>query len=241
MSGVSLVVVRPPGQARGFTLIELLAAITLLGVLTAVLMGTVRGAERSTSAATDVVERTEQYSRAQAFLREHLSGALPMRWRREVGQPLKFAGHGDNVIYLAPITSQIATGGVSWWQLAVAKSATSPSRSQLVLRRVAPDPEEKTVPEVPTADPIVLADNIDSLSLAYFDAGDDPLNNPDAGVWRDVWEENARMPSMIRIRVTERGGQQWPELRVALKLTQALGCSFDFQRQRCIIQGGASR
>ena len=38
-------------QQHGFTLIELIAAITLLAVLTTILMGTVRGAERSTSAA----------------------------------------------------------------------------------------------------------------------------------------------------------------------------------------------
>ena len=172
-------------RSRGFTLIELLAAITLLALLTAILMGTVRGAERSTSAATEVGERTEQYSRTQAFLREHLAGVLPMRWRREVGQPLKFAGRADSLVYLAPITSQIATGGVNWWQLTVAKSSGNPPRGQLVLRRAAPDPEEKAVPEIPAADAITLADNIESLTLAYFDPGDDPLNNPDAGAWRD--------------------------------------------------------
>ena len=228
-------------RSRGFTLIELLAAITLLALLTAILMGTVRGAERSTSAAAEVGERTEQYSRTQAFLREHLAGVLPMRWRREVGQPLKFAGRADSLVYLAPITSQIATGGVNWWQLTVAKSSGNPPRGQLVLRRAAPDPEEKVVPEIPAADAITLADNIESLTLAYFDPGDDPLNNPDAGTWRDSWDENARMPTMIRVRVVEQGGRQWPDLTVALKLTQALGCNFDFQRQRCIIQGVANR
>ena len=44
-------------------------------------MGAVRGAERSTSAATEVGERTEQYSRTQAFLREHLASLLPIAER----------------------------------------------------------------------------------------------------------------------------------------------------------------
>ena len=224
---------------RGFTLIELIAAITLLAVLTTILMGTVRGAERSTSAANDAVERTEQYARTQAFLREHISGVLPMRWRREVSQPLKFIGTSSNVTYFAPVTSQIAEGGVMWWQLAVAKSQL---KSQLVLRRRPSDPEEKAVPDLSSSEqPIVLADNIESLSITYFDAGDDPLTNPDAGAWRDSWDENARMPSMIAIRVTESGGKRWPDLYVPVKLSQALGCNFDFQRQRCIIQGVVSR
>jgi general secretion pathway protein J len=231
-------------KGRGFTLIELLAAITLLGLLAAILMGTVRGAERSTTAATDVVERTEQYARTQAFLRDHLGGALPLRWRREVNQPLKFDGKQSTLTYFAPVTSQIAEGGVMWWQLAVAKSTGSGAAgkgSQLVLRRMPVVPDEKAVPDLASAEAIVLADNIETLTLSYFDPGDDPLTNPDAGVWVDTWDENARMPSLITLRVTETGNRRWPDLTVPLKLSQALGCNFDFQRQRCIIQGAVTR
>ena len=217
----------------GFTLIELIAAITLLALLTTILMGTVRGAERSTTAANDVVERTEQYARTQAFLREHVSGVLPLRWRREVGQPLKFNGKSSNMTYFAPITSQIAEGGVMWWQLAV---ATSQQKSQLVLRRLPSDPEQKEVPDLSAAEAIVLADNISALSISYFDPGDDPVTSPDGGTWVTSWDENARMPSMIAIRVTEAGDRRWPDLFVPLKLSQALGCNFDYARQRCSIQ-----
>ena len=228
-------------KARGFTLIELLAAITLLGLLAAILMGTVRGAERSTTAATDVVERTEQYARTHAFLRDHVGGALPLRWRREVNQPLKFTGTQSTLTYFAPVTSQIAEGGVMWWQLAVAKSSSPSKGSQLVLRRLPAVPDEKAVPDLASAEAIVLADNIDSLTISYFDPGDDPLTNPDGGTWLDSWDENARMPTLITLRVTEAGDRKWPELTVPLKLSQAIGCNFDFQRQRCIIQGTARR
>ncbi len=230
---------RAAAAQRGFTLIELIAAITLLAVLTTILMGTVRGAERSTSAANDAVERTEQYARTHAFLREHISGVLPMRWRREVSQPLKFSGKQTSLTYFAPVTSQIAEGGVMWWQLAVAKST---QKSQLVMRRQAADPEEKAVPDISAAEqPIVLADNIEALSISYFDAGYDPLTNPDSGNWVDSWDENSRMPSIIAIRVTETGGKRWPDLYVPVKLSQALGCNFDYQRQRCIIQSTVNR
>ena len=228
-------------KQQGFTLIELLAAITLLGLLAAILMGTVRGAERSTTAATDVVERTEQYARTHAFLRDHVGGALPLRWRREVNQPLKFNGTQSTLTYFAPVTSQIAEGGVMWWQLAVAKSSSPSKGSQLVLRRLPAVPDEKAVPDLASAEAIVLADNIDALTISYFDPGDDPLTNPDGGTWLDSWDENARMPTLIALRVTEAGDRKWPELTVSLKLSQAIGCNFDFQRQRCIIQGTARR
>ena len=228
-------------KQHGFMLIELLAAITLLGLLAAILMGTVRGAERSTTVATDVVERTEQYARTQAFLRDHIGGALPLRWRREVNQPLKFNGKQNTLTYFAPVTSQIAEGGVMWWQLAVAKSSSPSKGSQLVLRRLPVVPDEKAVPDLASADAIVLADNIETLNISYFDAGDDPLTNPDAGTWLDTWDENARMPSLVTLRVTEAGNRKWPDLTVPMKLSQALGCNFDFQRQRCIIQGTVTR
>ena len=234
-SRLSPLLQRRAAAQRGFTLIELIAAITLLALLTTILMGTVRSAERSTSAANDAVERTEQYARTQAFLREHISGVLPMRWRRELSQPLKFSGRQTSLTYFAPVTSQIAEGGVMWWQLAI---ATSQQKSQLVLRRRPSDPEEKAVPDLSSAEqPIVLADNIEALSISYFDAGDDPLRNPDSGSWVESWDENSRMPSMIAIRVTESGGKRWPDLYVPVKLSQALGCNFDYQRQRCLIQG----
>lgn len=228
---------------HGFTLIEMLAALTLLALLSAILMGSVRGAERSTTAATDVMERTEQYARTQAFLRDHVGGALPLRWRREVGQPLKFEGRQNTLTYFAPVTSQIAEGGVMWWQLAVDASTTAGASKggKLVLRRLPAATEQKQVPDLASAEPIVLADHIDGLTISYFDAGDDPLTNPDGGNWLDAWDENARMPVLIKIRVTETGGKAWPELTVPLKLSQALGCNFDFQRQRCLIQGTAPR
>ena len=80
-----------------------LAAITLLCAADSDPDGTVRGAERSTSAATEVGERTEQYSRTQAFLREHLAGCCPcagvVKWATASS-----AGRADSPVYLAPIT-----------------------------------------------------------------------------------------------------------------------------------------
>ena len=49
------------------------------------------------------------------------------------------------------------------------------------------------------------------------------------------------MPTLIKLQVTEAGNRKWPDLTVPLKLSQALGCNFDFQRQRCIIQSTVTR
>ncbi|MGL5002045.1 MAG: prepilin-type N-terminal cleavage/methylation domain-containing protein, partial [Casimicrobium sp.] len=123
-------------RARGFTLIELLAALVLFALLASILMGMVGNADRSTNAANAANERTEQYTRTHAFLSEHISNTLPLRWRREVNQPLKFNGQSSNITYLAPVISQIAEGGVLWWQLALRESG---DKKQLVLKRLPQD------------------------------------------------------------------------------------------------------
>lgn len=217
---------------RGFTLIEVLAAMTLLALLASVLFGAVRSAEQITTAATNANERSEQYTRTHAFLSEHISNALPLRWRREVNQPLKFAGSNNSITYLAPITSFIADGGVMWWQLSVRKNG---EKKQLVLTRLPQDPEVKEIPDLKEGEVVVLADRIDALALSFFDPGDEPVTLPEAGTWLDAWDENARMPSLVRIRVTEVGGYRWPELIVPLKISQSIGCNFDFAKQRCVI------
>ncbi len=224
--------------ARGFTLIELLAALALFALLASILMGMVGNADRSTNAANRSNERTEQYMRTHAFLSEHLANALPLRWRRELNQPLKFEGKSASVMYLAPVISQIAEGGVLWWQLLVRENN---GKKQLVLKRLPQDPELKELPNLGQAEASVLADGIDALSLSYFDPGDDPVQQPDAGKWVDAWEENSRMPSMIRVRIKETGGIEWPDLVIPLMITQSIGCNFDATRQRCIIANQVQR
>ncbi len=217
---------------KGFTLIELLAAMTLFALLASILMGMVRNADRTSNASTASSERSEQYTRTHAFLSEHLANALPLRWRREVNQPLKFDGKASSVTYLAPVISQIAEGGVLWWQLAVRDRS---EKKQLVLKRLPQDPEAKELPDMAAAESSVLADGIESVALAYFDPGDDPVQQPEAGKWVEVWDENDRMPSLIRVSVKETSGARWPDLVIPLRITQAIGCNFDFAKQRCVI------
>jgi general secretion pathway protein J len=220
------------GDARGFTLIELLAAMTLFALLASILMGMVRNADRSTNAATASIERTEQYTRTHAFLSDHIANTLPLRWRRETNQPLKFEGKPSSITYLAPVISQIAEGGVLWWQLSLREQN---GKKQLVLKRLPQDTEAKEVPDMKEGEASVLAEGIESITLAYFDPGEEPVREPEAGKWVDTWDENDRMPSMVRIKVRETNGTGWPDLVVPMKISQAVGCNFDFARQRCII------
>jgi general secretion pathway protein J len=165
-------------------------------------------------------------------LSEHVANTLPLRWRREVNQPLKFEGRNSTITYLAPVISQIAEGGVLWWQLTTREFN---GKKQLVLKRLPQDPEAKELPDMKDGEASVLADGIDAITLSYFDPGDDPVQQPESGRWVDSWDENDRMPSMVRLQVKESSGTSWPDLVIPMKISQAVGCNFDFQRQRCVI------
>lgn len=223
---------------RGFTLLELLAALVIFALLASVLMGMVGNADRATNASNRANERTEQYSRAHAFLNEHIANVMPLRWRRELNQPLKFVGRNDRVTFLAPVISQIAEGGVLWWQLELREVN---GKRALVLARLPQDSEAKEIPDLARAEFSVLASDIDSLSIAYFDVGEDPVNQPEAGRWVDSWDENNRMPSLVRLKIREVGNRDWPEMVIPLRITQAIGCNFDFRQQRCIIANQVPR
>ncbi len=220
----------------GFTLLELLAALVLLALLSAVLFGIVGNADRSVHAASLANDRAEQMLRLRGFLREHVGGLLPLRWRRELGQPLRFEGRENSLTYLAPVLSHIAEGGVLWWRLEVdGQESGRPPR--LVLRRLAQDPELREIPDFREAEAIVLAEGVSSLRLRYFDPGPNPTDEPEGGRWVTSWNEPARSPNAIEIALFDPNERALLTTTIKLAITPAVGCTYDFQRQRCLLPG----
>lgn len=222
---------------RGFTLIEIVAALVLLALLATVLFGIIGNAERSLTAATAAQERAEQTVRLRQFLRDHLGGVLPLRWRREVGQPLRFEGRSASVTFLAPVLSHIAEGGVMWWRLEVESGERD--RPRLVIRRLPQNPEVADIPDFREAETIVLAEPVAELALRYFDPGPNPVEEPEAGRWVASWDEPGRSPAAIEVTLRDRQGAAILATVVQLHLSPSIGCNFDFQRGRCLIPGVA--
>ncbi|MCS6996717.1 MAG: prepilin-type N-terminal cleavage/methylation domain-containing protein [Casimicrobiaceae bacterium] len=227
----------PQRRARGFTLVEVVAALVLLALLATVLLGIVGNAERSVTAATLAQERAEQQLRLRELLREHLGGLMPLRWRGELGHPLRFEGRPNSVTFLAPVLSHIAEGGVMWWRMEIDEENSA--RPRLVLRRLPQDSELREIPNFREAETISLAEGFSRLELRYFDPGGNPAEEPEAGKWVASWEELGRSPSAIEVRLFDAAGALRFGTVVQLNLSQAVGCNFDFERQRCVIPGVA--
>jgi general secretion pathway protein J len=216
---------------RGFTLLELIVALVLLGLLSAVLFGSIRLAGRSTDRGEAAAENASSMRLVQQFLRANLEAQHPLRMRKMTDWPLLFSGTQDELRYASMLPPRIAGGGV--WLYRLRLVADDP-RSPLVLDRMIPDLTASELPDFPNdAERSVLADDIAKLKIGYF--GRDPDAAPSMEpTWRDTWSDAQKLPLLIRIDVQPKAGPAWPTLYVAPREAPEAGCrAWDMARERC--------
>ena len=215
---------------RGFTLLELIIALVLLGLLSAVLFGSVKLAGRSTDTGEAKANAAAAMRLTQQFLRTNLEAQHPLRMRKIVDWPLLFTGTADELRYASELPARVAGGGIWFYRLALRPDEP---RSPLVLERMVPDLSADALPEFANADRSVLAEGIASLKLGYF--GREPDAGADAEAsWHDQWSDAQRLPMLIRIDVTPKQGAPWPTLYIAPREAPEAGCrAWDTARERC--------
>jgi general secretion pathway protein J len=208
-------------RARGFTLVELTVALVLMAGMAAVLFGSLSLAARSWDAGEAKALQTSDMRSTQAYLREQLSAEFPQRLWKAVEFPLLFAGERDEIRYAAVLPARVAEGGVYYFRLAVVRAG---EKSQLVQERAIPDLAALQEPEFRDAERSVLADDIAELRIAYF--GRDPgAGDVDRPTWRDRWDDQQRLPLLVRIDVKPSRGTPWPTLIVEPRPAPEAGCA----------------
>lgn len=198
---------------HGFTLLETIVALTLLGLMLAVLSGSIRFAGQSRDAAASRIDSIDNMRIAQDFLRQTLAQAHPKRWLKAVGRPFVFRGERDELAMAAPLTARVGVGGLFLLKLSLVDAEQGKGKN-LVLARVFPEPDAQEMPDFSSAETTVLAENLAELEFAYL-GRDDDASDP---AWRDDWKEGARMPEAVRVRIRPVRGSAWPELVVPLRV-----------------------
>lgn len=218
-------------SARGFTLVELLIALALMGLMSAVLAGSLALAARSTEAGEAKVEETASMRVAHEFLRAQLEAQHGQRLKKVAEFPLLFRGDRDEMRFAAPLPARVQGGGVWYYRLRVADVGGKPS---LVLDRTIPDPVAPAPPDFAGAEYSVLATDVKSLSIGYYgrEAG---LQEGFEPAWRDRWDDPQRLPMMIRVDVEPGRGPRWPTLYAVPREAPEAGCrAWDNARGRCV-------
>jgi general secretion pathway protein J len=207
---------------HGFTLLELLAAITLLGLLMAVLFGGLRLGARVWETADARLDASSRIQIVQDFIRQRLAETLPLEAlapepAQEGGFAPLFQGTPQAVRFAGLLPEHLGAG-LYLMDLVLADSGKADGSGNLVLRWRPFDLYDETREEVEPEER-VLVENIEGLELAYFGT-----NNPEQPPeWREGWERQPELPRLIRIRVhfAEDDERQWPELIVRPMLDRA--------------------
>ena len=198
---------------RGFTLLETIVALTLLGLMLAVLTGSIRFAGQSRDAAASRIDGVDNMRIAQDFLRQTLAQAHPKRWLKGIGRPFVFRGERDELSMAAPLTARVGVGGLFLLNFALVDAGQGKGKN-LVMARTFPEPDAQEMPDFSSADTTVLAENLAELEFAYL-GRDDDASDP---TWRDDWRVSTRMPEAVRVRIRPAHGAAWPELVVPLRV-----------------------
>jgi general secretion pathway protein J len=198
---------------HGFTLLELLAAITLLGLLMAVLFGGLRLGARVWETADQRLDANTRIQIVQDFVRQRLTQTLPLESlgpnlaEADGFEPL-FAGTTEAVRFAGVLPENLGAG-MYLMELVLADTGHADGSGDLVLRWRPFDPYDESGEQVEPEER-VLIEHVEGLEFAYFGFSD-PQQPP---AWRQGWERQPELPRLIRLRVrfAENDERQWPEL-----------------------------
>ncbi|MEQ8249173.1 MAG: prepilin-type N-terminal cleavage/methylation domain-containing protein [Alphaproteobacteria bacterium] len=193
---------------RGFTLIELLVGLTLLGLVVVALSGGLRIGLMGTDRVTTRASQLDQLRGVQAFLRERIAAARPIRWTDDRGgSVIAFDGRAGRLAFVADLPAYPDVGGL--YKLVVEREGTD-----LVLARTL------TEGRVPGFDGVsatrdVIARDIGVVRFSYFGRADrgEPM-------WHDTWTAAQSLPDLVRIELgaARTDGAIWPAIVIAPRL-----------------------
>lgn len=198
---------------HGFTLLELLVAVTLLGLLMAVLSGGLRLGARVWEAADGRLDAIAKMQIVQDFIRQRLAETLPLERVPPdpadpgISEPL-FLGTAEAVRFASLFPEHLGAG-LYLAELHLTESRDAGVARNLVLRW---HPLEASDPTAEEVEERMLIENIEGLELSYFGTID-PGQPPS---WQQSWKQQPGLPGLIRLRVrfADDDERRWPELVV---------------------------
>lgn len=211
---------------EGFTLLELLIAMTLLGLLMALLFGGLRFGARAWEHSEAHTTGMDDVRLAQAFIRSEIEQAYPLLVLTDPIHPhMDFEGGTEALVFLAPAPTSIAAAGRARIDLRVVDRG---SRSMLVVRarpELAWDDDRDAIHEES------LLAGVRSLRFSYFGS-----DSPGASrQWQERWTNRFRLPELIRVAVEFGPGDTrvWPTLVVAPRIAVDVNCLYDPLTKGC--------
>lgn len=196
--------------AAGFTLLEVLIAITLLGVVMALLFTSLRIGIAGWDKGEKHSFEAGRMAIIQSFLREHLAGALPLMDDFSHEEPeFSFKGTEEALQFVSVMPAAGGRGGLRIFQVDLMKEQGGKSL-RVTLRPFYPAFEEAEQ----TKEEVVILEKVERMEFAYY--GPDTLGENKG--WQTKWEEQKSLPELIRVDIQVEGEREWTPILVAPKL-----------------------
>lgn len=185
----------------GFTLVELIAALVVVGLIGAIVAGTLRLGVRAQERLLARTEAMEDRRVVLGQLRRHLEAIEPLWLVGPDAMRVAFRGDARELWFAAEMPGSDGAGGVWLTRLALTGMADN-----LALRLERQLLSEARGFSVGTgAERGTIIDGLQGARFAYSDGRR----------WLDRWDDATRLPAKIRLSFDSTDQGAWPELIVA--------------------------
>ena len=207
-------IARAAGDSRrdmsGMTLVELLVVLTLLGLLSVVMFGSLRFGVRSWEAVHGAGQGRDDVTLVQGFLRDRLRDAILLPSGPD-GPELQvaFTGEETAVAFVAPWLVDLGQGALFEFRLEQRDDAMVLSwKPNELSEDIELEPEGEIVGER------ILMGGIRSLSFRYYGT----LEDGDDDDWYADWSEPGSAPRLVELTLVfeKDGAPHWPRFVAAL-------------------------
>lgn len=191
---------------RGFTLVEVQVALLVTALILGLAYSGLYLAGRSWHTAEISAARNDELRATAQLLRRLLGEAVPLLWNQR-GTPaqLIFAGNDRHLRLVSALPAHQGRGGLHLLLLEVREQAL-----QVGHLEATPALAPFTTSVARRAHWITLIEDVQSLTIDYY--GTPGNDDPEPG-WYRHWQEAARLPKLVRMRLeSTRTGESWPEL-----------------------------
>ncbi len=204
---------RRAGEA-GFTLLELLVALTLLGLILAVIFGELRFTARAWDATDAKLDRNGELLSVHAFLRQRFQQVYVPRPDRDAEEQddggVVFAGSGRAMSFLGTMPANVSVGG--FYEISLSAETGQDGNDLFISWRPFDEDGTARVADGPDNSRTLLR-GVREVRFSYFGRSGDAVEPQ----WWDIWPSRDAAPSLIRVRLSfdDDDLRTWPELVVA--------------------------
>jgi general secretion pathway protein J len=209
-------------RQAGFTIIELLVSLMIVGLIISFIPGTLRLGQRVWE--TDrALEWSAGLSAFRRYVEHRLTEAIPIYLRDpDRGLFMEFSGGPERISFVAPASAGPAGGGVYRFELSQTEGPAGARRVILrqSLYRTGNAPtgaEQQGSGSAPSTMTHVSPAPVTAVELRYF--GPPAPQQPPK--WQTNWPNSDRLPDLVELTFTLRGGASPQRSIVPLRLKRA--------------------